>query len=633
MKFVPKLMVIVIALISCSLALTLVIGQTSGGNLQKSTKTITEWQFKWGSEAVLNINNRALDLDEDWFTYRQSEPLPSKPSNTNIAWIKVSIPVMKWSNPAILISRIYGKHIVMSIDNKLIYESNRNYSYDAHKIVVPLNPSDTGKLLYIGIEAEKAKIGIHSSIILGDYTELFSKFVKQDIIDVIIGSAFIFIAVVMLICTIFITRNFVSSWVSLCVIILSTGILVLTYSSYLYDLYGNYGKTYTFLFDCALLIILPTVTYFFEKIQGNGYHAIISRYRKFQIAYSILCFVCMIVTVVALDKYHELNYFISVTLLGYTMIIQCLMLLVTLIIYAVKGNKDVYIFSIGIGLFTGTSLLDLIIFYIKSGNYEFILWKWGIVGSITILIIIIGRKFADSHEQIVKYSKEQELFNIELQRSEKMEIISELAASVAHEVRNPLQVSRGFIQLLIEENEQQQQPYLLMALEELDRASSIITDFLTFAEPEFDQVTRLNISKELRHIEEILLPLTNLQNGIITIDVPHDLYVAGNSSKFKQAFINMMKNSIEALNDNGDIRVWAYEAEAEVVIHIRDNGEGMDPMVISRLGEPYFSNKTKGTGLGLMVSYRIVEVMNGSITFTSEKGVGTEVIIKFPSIL
>lgn len=521
MKIVPKVTIILIALISFSLAFTFAIAQSYGGDLQNSKKMITEWQLK------------------------------------------------------------------------------------------------------------QAGIGT----ILGDYTELFSEFVKQDIIDVILGSAFILIAVVMMICTIFITRNFVSSWVSLCVIILSTGILALTNTPFLYDVYDNYARLYTFLFDCALFIILPTVTYFFEKMLGNGYHAIISKYRKFQIIYSILCFIFMIVNLVALNKYYELNYFISVTILGYTMIIQCLVLLITSLVYAVKGNKDAVIFSIGFGLFTGSSLMDLILFYLQSGDYKFFLWKWGVVGSITVLIIIIGRKFADSHDQIVKYSKEQELFNIELQRSEKMEIISELAASVAHEVRNPLQVTRGFIQLLIEESEKQQRQYLLMALEELDRASSIITDFLTFAEPEFDQVTRLDISGELQHIEGILLPLANLQKGIITIDVPKDLYVAGNSSKFKQAFINMIKNSIEALNDNGNIRVWAYESEGEVVIHIKDNGEGMNPMELSRLGEPYFSNKTKGTGLGLMVSYRIVEVMNGSITFTSEKGVGTEAIIKFPSLL
>ncbi|MGF7047046.1 signal transduction histidine kinase [Paenibacillus sp. DS2015] len=631
MKRVPKLTVILIALISCSFALTLAIVLTYGDGVQKKTKVITEWQLKWGSEAVLNINNTALDQVEDWTTYRLSESLPSRPTNTNIAWIKVTIPDMNWNNPAILISRIYGQHIVMSVDNKLIYESKRDYNYDAHKIIVSLKPSDANKSLYLGIVAENAKIGIHSNLILGEYTELFSQFIKQDIIDVILGSSFIFIAAVMIICTIFITRSFVSSWVALCIIIISTGVLALMYSPYLYDLYGNYGRLYTLLFDCALFILLPTITYFFEKIFGDGYRGIISKYRKFQVVYSCLCFIVAILSFLNLPNSHELSYFISVTVIGYTMIIQCLMLLIMSMIYAVNGNKDAVIFSIGLGLFTGSSLMDLILFYLKSGDYEFFLWKWGIVGSISVLIIIIGRKFADSHEQIVKYSKEQELFNIELQRSEKMEIITELAASVAHEVRNPLQVTRGFIQLIIEEQEEQQRQYLLMALEELDRASSIITDFLTFGESEFDQVTRLSISEELRHIEGIISPLANFQKGIITIDVPGDLYVAGSSSKFKQAFINMMKNSIESLNDSGEIRVWAYEAENEVVIHIKDNGEGMDPMELSRLGEPYFSNKTKGTGLGLMVSYRIVEVMNGSMTFTSEKGVGTEAVIKFPS--
>jgi signal transduction histidine kinase len=68
----------------------------------------------------------------------------------------------------------------------------------------------------------------------------------------------------------------------------------------------------------------------------------------------------------------------------------------------------------------------------------------------------------------------------------------------------------------------------------------------------------------------------------------------------------------------------------EAVIHIRDNGEGMDAQTLSRLGEPYFSNKTKGTGLGMMVTFRIIETMNGKISFTSAKGVGTEATIRFP---
>jgi len=171
-----------------------------------------------------------------------------------------------------------------------------------------------------------------------------------------------------------------------------------------------------------------------------------------------------------------------------------------------------------------------------------------------------------------------------------------------------------------------------MALEELDRASAIITDFLTFAKPEGGKVTTLNVLEEFIHIEGILIPLANLQGGKITVHIPKNLYVRGNSSKFKQAFINIIKNSIEALRGEGDIQIWSYEENDDVVIHIKDNGEGMDEEVLARLGEPYFSNKTKGTGLGLMVTFRIIEVMNGQIHFTSKKGAGTEVVIRFPSV-
>ena len=93
------------------------------------------------------------------------------------------------------------------------------------------------------------------------------------------------------------------------------------------------------------------------------------------------------------------------------------------------------------------------------------------------------------------------MFNNELQRSEKMEIISELAASVAHEVRNPLQVTRGFMQLLAQNTKQAEKEYFGLALKELDRASGIITDFLTFAKPELENETKLNVYEELKHVK------------------------------------------------------------------------------------------------------------------------------------
>ena len=96
--------------------------------------------------------------------------------------------------------------------------------------------------------------------------------------------------------------------------------------------------------------------------------------------------------------------------------------------------------------------------------------------------------------------------------------------------------------------------------------------------------------------------------------------MTGNSSKLKQAMINIVKNSIEALDGEGVIRIWAYAKGEEVVIHIKDDGIGMDAADLERLGEAYFSNKSKGTGLGLMVTFRIIEAMQGTIHFVSEKG-------------
>jgi len=243
----------------------------------------------------------------------------------------------------------------------------------------------------------------------------------------------------------------------------------------------------------------------------------------------------------------------------------------------------------------------------------------------------MARRFAQNHQQMVLYSSRLELFNNELQRSEKMDIISELAASVAHEVRNPLQVTRGFLQLLQMNTDDKGREHLKIALEELDRASAIITDFLTFAKPEFDKVNTLNLAQEFQHIEGIMRPLATLAGGTITMNIPENIDIRGNSSKFKQALINIVKNSIEALPEEGKIHIWAEQNDKEIEIHIQDNGSGMTEEELKRLGEPYFSNKTKGTGLGLMVTFRIIEALGGVLEFKSKKNVGTEAVIHLPA--
>lgn len=594
-------------------------------------QSINDWQVVWTDEFNPEININQLEAMQSWENVKANDPAPKRPEGAEGQWVKIDIPTIPSGSPALLFEKIYGLHVVIKSQNGMIYESDRMYNYGINTILLPMDHSSEGESIYIGIKSG-TRIGLQSNVLAGDFKELQNTFIKNNMTDFIIGSALIFIAVVMLICSLFLKNENMSSWFSLCMVILSSGTIVITYSSFLYSLFGKYGNVYVLLFDLSLFVLLPSFTSFFESIFGRGYKSIITKFRKFQVGYSLFCILLMAINLLSNNQFYEYYRLASGTLIGLFMIIQFILLVSIATIYTIRGNQEAIIFTIGFVVFAVLGLGELLWFYLKSEYYDLFLWKWGVVCFLIALIIILGKRFARNHEQVVEYSKQLELFNNELQRSEKMEIISELAASVAHEVRNPLQVTRGFLQLLVAKQNSTDKVYLSMALEELDRASAIITDFLTFAKPEVGKVTTLNVLNEFIHIEGILIPMANLQGGKISVHIPQDLHIKGNSSKFKQAFINIIKNSIESLHGEGEIHVWAYEENGEVCIHIKDTGEGMDEEVLARLGEPYFSNKTKGTGLGLMVTFRIIEVMNGKIHFKSEKGVGTEAVVRFPAV-
>lgn len=218
-------------------------------------------------------------------------------------------------------------------------------------------------------------------------------------------------------------------------------------------------------------------------------------------------------------------------------------------------------------------------------------------------------------------------------RAEKMEVVGHLAASISHEVRNPLTVSRGFMQLLLQSERMnyKDKQYIQIAIEEIDRAGAIITDYLTFAKPAPEHIEKLNVKTEIERVIDILRPLANMSS----IEIQTSLLpfaVKGERQKFQQCLLNVMKNAIEAMPNGGTLCVNVSIDKDYVLIHIGDTGVGMTKEQIERLGEPYFTTKgTKGTGLGMMVVYRIVETMEGDLFIHSEVGEGTDVYMYFPS--
>jgi two-component system sporulation sensor kinase B len=220
----------------------------------------------------------------------------------------------------------------------------------------------------------------------------------------------------------------------------------------------------------------------------------------------------------------------------------------------------------------------------------------------------------------------------EMIKVERIKMVSELAASVAHEVRNPMTAVRGFVQMLADGSlsEERRKRYVSISLEELDRAQRIISDYLALSKPEKDTVEVLNVAEELAYVTSILGSYANYQNVQIKVEVGRDINVEGNRSKFRQALINLGKNAIEAMPEGGKVEFWGIPCDDSFVLRVQDTGTGMTEEQLRRLGTPYYSTKEKGTGLGTMLAFNIIHQMGGKVEVRSKIGVGTEYTITLP---
>lgn len=234
---------------------------------------------------------------------------------------------------------------------------------------------------------------------------------------------------------------------------------------------------------------------------------------------------------------------------------------------------------------------------------------------------------------LTEYLNENAILRTEMQKSEKLNIVSELAASVAHEVRNPLTVVRGFIQLLESTEDVKNKDYIRLVLAELDRAEQIISDYLNLARPQIEKKEHICLSAQLIEMTTLMSSFAAMQGVYLQVEISESLYTIGDKTKLKQAIMNVVKNGIEAIQGNkGYLKVTAVQKDETIVIRVKDSGVGMTKEQLARLGQPYYSLKEKGTGLGLMVTFSILQAHNGTLEYKSESGKGTEAIIILPAV-
>ncbi|MBG9916962.1 ATP-binding protein [Bacillus sonorensis] len=216
-------------------------------------------------------------------------------------------------------------------------------------------------------------------------------------------------------------------------------------------------------------------------------------------------------------------------------------------------------------------------------------------------------------------------------QSQKLAMAGQLAAGIAHEVRNPLTSVNGFLQLMKTEYPDRSQ-YFDIIFSEIKRIDSVLGELLVLAKPHQVQFKKIKINSVLQQVTTLLE--TNAVLAHIEIkkafEQGKEWEINGDENQIKQVFINLIKNGIEAMPDGGKITISSEQEGDFVKISIKDEGGGISQDDLDKLGEPFFSTKKEGTGLGLTICLNIIGAHNGEMKIDSKLGEGSTFHILLP---
>ena len=290
-------------------------------------------------------------------------------------------------------------------------------------------------------------------------------------------------------------------------------------------------------------------------------------------------------------------------------------------------QKKKYIRIYLLGVITGVIfLLSIIGIFIPSKKY---LTNNPLV---TILLIVISLIINIAMFQL--FIKNQKIIDLNdtLEDLEKEKEIKESLFHLNHEIKNPLAVVNGYLTLIDRTtDDKKKEEYQNIIKHEIKRSITIINDFSSFGRLKEIDKEPLDLSLIFEDIIYTFEPLLKKNNSMIHYDNEDELYIEGDYARLKQAFINLVKNSIESKDKDFliiDIKI--KKLKKHYKISIIDNGKGMSTEVLNHIEEPFYSTKQTGTGIGMAYVKKIIELHRGKISYMSKEKEGTTVVVTLP---
>lgn len=233
---------------------------------------------------------------------------------------------------------------------------------------------------------------------------------------------------------------------------------------------------------------------------------------------------------------------------------------------------------------------------------------------------------------ITMFDKGKEIIKLHMTLKE-MEQDSQIKSSlfkITHEIKNPIAVCKGYLDMFDVNNVEHSKKYVPIMKDEINRTLLLLQDFLS--------MTRVNVDKDIIDVNLLLEDVLESYNLLLrshsiklkTDLIDDDVYIMGDYNRLTQVFINIVKNSIEAIGNNGVISITCKLTDKDVIVELKDNGCGISAENMKSIKTPFFTTKSNGTGLGVSLSYEIIKAHDGTVKYDSELGKGTKVTLTLP---
>lgn len=234
---------------------------------------------------------------------------------------------------------------------------------------------------------------------------------------------------------------------------------------------------------------------------------------------------------------------------------------------------------------------------------------------------------------ILKDQTDMKALEDQVKTKEKLAAIGELAAGIAHEIRNPLSSIKGLARFFYEKfsDRSEEKEAAEVMVHEVERLNRTVSELLEFARPTDLRIRRCSVNELVTHCLKLVQEDLKAKDIRLDYTLENKLEAELDPDKMAQCLLNLLVNGIESMSKGGRLTVRLNKDDTYIKIHLKDSGKGIPKKDLRKIFDPYFTTKPSGTGLGLAIVYKIIEAHNGKVEVFSEVGKGTEFIITLPA--